>query len=168
MFDSETSKSYKSMWKYRKLQSKMDMLRRVISLGVILQLTANIGKHLANINSTWQLQMWALKKSKRNVHKNIQLQVPWIEPKKKFKYAQFKNRLNWFELRSSAVFNFIPKHIKTLVMRKKFSPRKFYVQISTLQWERKLLRHRQRNNLCLWQPTLHMSLLSISLKSPQE
>lgn len=49
MFDSETSKSYKSMWKYRKLQSKMDMLRRVISLGVILQLIANIGKHLASI-----------------------------------------------------------------------------------------------------------------------
>lgn len=44
MFDSETSKSYKSMWKYRKLQSKMDMLRRVISLGVILQLIANIGE----------------------------------------------------------------------------------------------------------------------------
>lgn len=45
MFDSETSKSYKSMWKYRKLQSKMDMLRRVISLGVILQLIANIGEY---------------------------------------------------------------------------------------------------------------------------
>lgn len=46
MFDSETSKSYKSMWKYRKLQSKMDMLRRVIILGVILQLIANIGKQI--------------------------------------------------------------------------------------------------------------------------
>lgn len=44
MFDSETNKSYKSMWKPRKLQSKMDMLRRLISLAVVLQLIANIGE----------------------------------------------------------------------------------------------------------------------------
>lgn len=48
MFDSEASKSYKSMWKHRKLQSKMDMLRRLISLAVVLQLIANIGKKIAN------------------------------------------------------------------------------------------------------------------------
>jgi hypothetical protein len=44
MFDSETDKTYKSLWKHRKMQSKMDMLRRVISLGVVLQLIANIGE----------------------------------------------------------------------------------------------------------------------------
>lgn len=44
MFDSEISKSYKNMWKYRKLQSKMDMLRKLISVGVVLQLIANIGE----------------------------------------------------------------------------------------------------------------------------
>lgn len=41
MFDSEARES---MWQCRKLQSKTDMLRRLISLGVILQLVANIGK----------------------------------------------------------------------------------------------------------------------------
>jgi hypothetical protein len=44
MFDSEAKKGYKNMWKHQKWQSKMDMLRRLISLGVILQLIANIGK----------------------------------------------------------------------------------------------------------------------------
>jgi hypothetical protein len=44
MFDSETDKTYKSLWKHRKMQSKMDMLRKVISLGVVLQLIANIGE----------------------------------------------------------------------------------------------------------------------------
>jgi hypothetical protein len=44
MFDSEADKTYKSLWKHRKMQSKMDMLRRVISLGVVLQLIANIGE----------------------------------------------------------------------------------------------------------------------------
>lgn len=33
-----------NMWKYRKVQSKSDMLRRLISLGVVLQLIANIGE----------------------------------------------------------------------------------------------------------------------------
>ena len=44
MFDSEAGKNYKSMVKHRKMQSKMDMLRRLMSLGVLLQLIANIGK----------------------------------------------------------------------------------------------------------------------------
>lgn len=56
MFDSEADKSYKSMWKHRKFQSKMDMLRRLISLGVILQLIANIGEFF-KVFSYFQLQI---------------------------------------------------------------------------------------------------------------
>ena len=52
MFDSEAGKNYKSMVKHRKLQSKMDMLRRLMSLGVLLQLIANIGelKNVLDVN----------------------------------------------------------------------------------------------------------------------
>lgn len=44
MFDSfEAEKNHNSVRKHQKLQSKMDMLRRLISLGVVLQFVANIG-----------------------------------------------------------------------------------------------------------------------------
>lgn len=47
MFESETSKNYISTWKkHRKLHNKMDMLRRIINLGVILQLVASIGEFI--------------------------------------------------------------------------------------------------------------------------
>lgn len=69
MFDSEAGKGYKSMWKHRKLQSKMDMLRRLISLGVILQLIANIGK-LKNIEKLFSYSSYM--ETHINVFKLIQ------------------------------------------------------------------------------------------------